>query len=162
MADIQCLRDVLDYDPSTGVLRWKSGRREGMEAGCVTTTLQGSSYRLVNVGGKKYYAHRLIWAIATGEMPAAMIDHVNGDGLDNRWGNLREATREQNSQNRRLDMRSTTGVTGVTFSKAKGTYKVHIQANGVREYLGSYSDREDAVRIATQARLDRHGQFARF
>ena len=107
------IHQALAYDPSTGGFWWRTGRRAGKVAGCVTTTMQGRRYRLIKLGGELLYAHRIAWLYMTGAWPREYIDHVNGDGLDNSWANLREATRAENGHNSRLDKRSTTGVRGV-------------------------------------------------
>ena len=162
MLAVQTLRESLTYEPASGKLFWKQGcRHAGKEAGCITRTMQGNSYRLVRVNGKLVHAHRVAWAIVNGEWPPAMIDHKNGDGLDNRWSNLRPATREQNAQNRKLDQRSKTGATGVHFNRRRNLYSVNIKANGQRTHVGYFDTKDAAVVAANQARARLHGGFAR-
>lgn len=151
----------LRYEPSTGIFRWREGERHaGKVAGCVSTTLQGKQYRLIKVDGKLRYAHRLAWLLMTGSWPADQVDHINRDGLDNRWANLRQATRSQNKQNSGLDRRSSTGVRGVYFDPRAGSYQVKVQSNGVREYLGRFSTLEAAAAAAKSRQTDRFGRFA--
>lgn len=154
-------REYLDYDPMTGVLRWKEGRRHaGREAGCISVTLQGRSYRIVKIGGRQFYAHRLAWRIMTGEWPEHEVDHINRDSLDNRACNLRAATGAQNGQNRGLDKRSVTGVPGVSFHQGRQQYRVLVQANRKRHFLGWFDRLDDAARIARNARNSLSGDFA--
>lgn len=143
-------------------MRWKPGRRRaGKDAGCVMQTLQGRSYRAVKFGGKLHYAHRIAWRLMTGLWPTHTIDHINGDGLDNRWSNMREATVSENGWNRKIDARSRTGVPGVSFNSRSGKFKVDIQANGRRQFFGSFETLEEAAGVANAHRRRLHGKFAR-
>jgi hypothetical protein len=83
------VRHLLDYDPATGVFRWrvKPGRRvaAGAETGCVSNY----GYKVIGIKGRVYQASRLAWLYVTGEWPEHDVDHANGDTADNRWDNLR-------------------------------------------------------------------------
>ncbi|MCK9994454.1 MAG: hypothetical protein Dbin4_02974, partial [Alphaproteobacteria bacterium] len=93
------LKELLHYDPDTGVftrrVQTSSNARVGDVAGC----LHPEGYRHIQIDGKRYAAHRLAWLYMTGEWPTNQLDHLNGVRDDNRWGNLREATHGQNQQN---------------------------------------------------------------
>lgn len=118
------LRACFDYEPETGVLRWKerplghfaskrawkawNTRNAGTEAGRIIHL----GYRLVRLGAQ-FYAHRLIWALVTGEDPGRLqIDHINGDTSDNRWDNLRLVTHSENQKNRKDNFRRGNDSTG--------------------------------------------------
>ena len=107
MLTAEYLRSIIDYDPETGIFRWKAasasiggmwgGGYPGSIAGC-----QGSDgYWVISVSCHNYLAHRLAWLWVVGDFPAMAIDHIDRDRSNNRWVNLREATRSQNSLNRR-------------------------------------------------------------
>ena len=94
---IEALRESLSYDPASGKLRWKrhaGGRASGDVAGCYSYT----GYIHVNLLGKMYQAHRIAWAIHYGEWPVTGIDHINGNGTDNRIENLRCVPQAQNNK----------------------------------------------------------------
>ena len=84
-------RDVMDYDPDTGVFRWKASRG-ARRAGAVAGHLASIGYWYIQVDGRHYLAHRLAWLITNGAFPADQIDHIDGDRANNRLANFREAT----------------------------------------------------------------------
>ena len=98
MKSIVDIRDLLGYDPETGLFTRKVQRgkhKEGEIAGC----LNAKGYVEIKACGKIYEAHRLAHLFMTGSWPSEQIDHVNHIKSDNRWSNLREASRAQNTQN---------------------------------------------------------------
>lgn len=95
----------------------------------------------------------------TGEWPADMIDHKNRDRTDNRWENLREATRSQNNANRRAS--STHGFKGATFNRRQGRWMAQTKVNGKRVYLGYYDTPEEAHAAYVAAAERYFGEFAR-
>lgn len=113
----------------------------------------------VRRGGKRYTVsmHRYVLDAPQG----IQVDHVNGDGLDNRRGNLRLATRAQNQHNRRTQHNNATGYKGVTYSKKDRSYWVQFQANGRRTRLGGFKTAPDAARTYDSLARRYHGAFAR-
>jgi hypothetical protein len=89
-----------------------------------------------------------------------LTDHRNGNGLDNRRANLREATKSQNAANRGLDRNNTSGFKGVYWNKAERKWQAHIQVDGKKRTLGRFPDPEDAARAYDAAALDAFGEFA--
>lgn len=92
------LRELLQYDERTGEFLWLTGQRAGEVAGTINTDKTGKQYRRIRIGGRAYYAHRLAFLYVEGEMPDE-VDHKNGDGLDNRWQNLRKSHGGLNMRN---------------------------------------------------------------
>lgn len=88
------------------------------------------------------------------------VDHRNGNGLDNRRANLREATHAQNTRNARRRSDSTTGFKGVWLHR-EGVWRATIQAAGRRQHLCVYPTPEDAARAYDEAARELHGEFAR-
>ena len=120
-------------------------------------------YLEVGIQGVSYRIHRVIWAIATGEWPPEDkdIDHVNGDRADNRWQNLRLATRSENIVNRtaaRAD--SKTGVRGIRFCKTRTKYLPIVRENGMPRRLGRFSTLEEAVAVRGAWMREKYGEFA--
>jgi hypothetical protein len=97
----------------------------------------------------------------TGEWPGRDIDHEDGDGLNNRWRNLRLASGTQNQANRPKTARNKTGFKGVSFLKSRKTYFASIKINGKSRTLGYFASAEAAARSYDTAALDLFGEFAR-
>ena len=137
-------RELLDYDPDTGVLTWKVGRRGPARAGAVSGYLGGNGYLRTRVDGRMYRNHRVAWLIATGSWPADQIDHINGDRTDNRLANLREATARQNAHNTGLPVNNTSGFKGVHWHNHKGKWRAQVSHDGRLIYIGYFDTPEQA------------------
>lgn len=118
---------------------------------------------------RTFYARRNFW-LGGGRYGSMMLhrfltgwplaDHANGDGLDNRRQNLREATSRQNAQNRRLRSDSGSGYKGVNKSPRQQVWRAHILANGRRISLGAYDDPIEAARAYDIGARHFFGDFA--
>lgn len=128
---------------------------DGKEAGYV----MGSGYRLCSVKKQRIYAHRIIWCMMTGSWPSMEIDHANGKKSDNRWSNLRLATRQQNAMNRAADSTNKSGFKGVSFHKGK--WRAVIKAGGKHKHLGYFNDPSTASIAYLNASKSEHGEFSR-
>lgn len=87
------------------------------------------------------------------------VDHINGNGLDNRLSNLREASPSQNACNRKRHIKNTSGYKGVSFKKSINRWQCDIKINGKRYYLGVYKTPEEAHSVREKALLDYHGDY---
>jgi HNH endonuclease len=137
------LKELLSYDPDTGEFIWlvnKSARaRTGMVAGQKTRY----GYIAVVIDGVFYPAHRLAWFYVTTEWPPAEIDHRDLDKTNNRFANLREATRKQNMQNRRTpNITGSSGYLGV--SKNRNKWEARIGIDGKVKHIGNFGTPEEA------------------
>jgi hypothetical protein len=161
MTTLDELKEVLDYDPETGVFRWKasiSARAiEGREAGSMMQT----GYRRICYQNRVFLAHRLAWAFVTGEMPMGEVDHINGDRSDNRMSNLRLATVQQNQANRKISKNNSAGFKGVWFCSEKGKFRAKIVVGGKRKLLGYFNTAEAAHKSYCEAAREHFGEFAR-
>jgi hypothetical protein len=158
-ADAERARALFSYDPETGIFTRKvRGRGRNSAVGDVAGQLHPSGYRKIRFGGPKVRAHRLAWLIMTGRWPRHEIDHRNGDKADNRWSNLREATRSQNLWNMRVSSRSASGVKGV--SQKGDRWRAAIRVNGRAVHVGTFSDVGSAAAAIRAARAQLHGEFA--
>jgi hypothetical protein len=157
MIAAEYIRSILDYDPDTGVFRWKY--REGLAAASwnskwagkiAGTSGQHGGYISISINKVLYRGHVLAWLWVTGEWPKNEIDHRNRARGDNRFDNLRLATRQQNSMNRTAQ--------GVYFQAGKWVARIKI--NGKQVYLGRHINRLDAR--AARLRMQRilFGEFA--
>lgn len=158
-----------DYDPETGELRWKlieaTNRLEKTWNTRYGGKLAGSlwdGYLRVNLDRKHYRVHRLIWTMMTGETPIE-IDHCDLNRSNNRWINLREATRNENARNGSVRCQNVSGLKGVSFTPhmRKRPYRAWIKKDGVREHLGYHATAEEAHAAYCEASQRLHGDFGR-
>jgi len=167
--------------PVTAYRRWKYGyefRRIDLGNGRWTILDSEDYYRLgefkwtIGGHGKKFYAVRIVIAgdeIKTIRMnreimnapEGLVVDHRNGDSLDNRRENLRLATQAENMQNRRKRKNTTSRYIGVWFAKEKGKWESRIRQDGKKIYLGSFDNEADAAKAYDEAAKRCRGEFAR-
>lgn len=86
------LKDILDYDPATGIFRWRDNRGSRARAGKIAGSPDGYGSREIRIGVGRYKASHLAFLYMTGDWPIEIVKHRNGDSADNRWINLYEAT----------------------------------------------------------------------
>lgn len=157
---LDLVRQALDYDPLTGQLIWVMDWGAGLshtEAGRVRFWGPRKDHyriRVVGIDHKKYAAHQLIWFWVTGEW-ADLIDHKDGNPLNNRWANLRKATSQLNAQNRRKPMKTNKcGFLGVA-TKSYG-YEALIKVDGKTKRLGTFDTPEEAHKVYVEAKRIYH------
>lgn len=137
------LRELLHYDPATGVFTWKIGRQGAAGAGAVAGDINKRGYRRICVDYGRYMANVLAWLYMTGEWPEHDVDHRNNVRDDNRWENLRQVTRGVNNQNQHRPHRGNkSGFLGVSPNR-KG-WAASINVDGVKTHLGTYPTPEAA------------------
>lgn len=134
------------YNPNTGeMISRRTNRATGwFEDGYYHIELKGKSYRL----------HRLIWMYLHNRWPVEMIDHINGIKTDNRLCNLREVTARQNAENKNR-VNPISGLKGVSITN-KGKWKAAIGYNYKVVYLGIYDTKEEAYDVYCKAALVFH------
>ena len=150
------LKELFAYDPQTGVLTFLprpledfatpraaaifKSKCEGKPAGWKHV----AGYVSVKIGEGSYLAHRLAWLWMTGAFPDAEVDHINGVRSDNRWANLRAATKQENSHNQSLRLTNKTGVNGVGIGR-RGNFRAEVTIDGKARYLGEFKTLAEAV-----------------
>jgi len=142
------LKELLDYDPATGIFTWKVRTTNSVQVGDVAGTINSLGYRVIRLHGKLYKAHRLAWLFMTGEFPSDQIDHINHVKDDNRFSNLREVTNTENHRNATMQKNNSSGVTGVSWHKATSKWIVQIHVNGKHIHGGLFG----CITAATLAR----------
>lgn len=153
---------ILRYDAQSGILYWRH-RDDRLRnwnvlyADKPAGALDKSGYIHINISGKFYQAHRLIWRMVTGEDPQGEIDHRNGRRNCNVWTNLRPATAQQNRMNMR---KRGPWPKGVYFYKRDGTFRAQIKKNGKHRYLGLHDTPDSAHQAYVNAANDMFGEFA--
>lgn len=151
------LKSIFDY--SNGELYWKIRPSPKRNVGDCAGTISGS-YKKIQVFGKTYQAHRLIFLMIHGYLPK-IIDHIDNNKWNNKIENLREATNSQNMCNVKIPSSNTSGVKGVCWNKNKNAWQVQLRLHGKLNYLGLYKDKELAELVIFEARNKFHGEFAR-
>lgn len=157
----------LDYDPESGALTWRHRPIEdfpneqtqrawnGKNAGKAAGTVSRYGYITINFRGSRYRAHRLVWLMSYRTWPVGEIDHINGNGGDNRLANLRDVSHAANAQNRRTARSdSSTGVPGV-FREGK-RWRARIWVEGKPRNLGTYECPELARHAYIEAKRQLH------
>lgn len=145
------LRELLRYDPGTGIFRWRVSTNRRIVVGQIAGTISHGRVQ-IKVAGNLQRAHRLAWLYVHGEWPADLIDHKNGDATDNRIANLRQADKSINAQNqRRANSRNKTGLLGVSPARWGG-FRARID----HDYLGVFPTAEEAHQAYLKAKRERH------
>ena len=129
----------------------------GDKAGCVNSC----GYLNVEINHKCYGIHRLIFMMFNGYLPEE-IDHIDGNTLNNKIENLREANRQENCLNRKKRSNNTSGVKGVYWHKKCNKWQVSLSVNKKLRYFGLFKDFDLAVTKANELRSKHHGEFANF
>lgn len=155
------LKELLRYEPETGVFTWLVAPRRGMFPGDVAGCWSEPAGWVIRVDCRLYLAHRLAWLYMTGEWPKNEIDHIDVSRRNNRWANLREATRRQNQANTPKQSNNTSGFKGVSFQRGVNKYRARIKAHGKKMSLGCFDTAEEA-HLAYRSAAERiWGEFAR-
>jgi hypothetical protein len=155
------LREILEYDQETGVFTWAVKRGNYHVQGKRAGTVNSRGYRVIEIDGKAYREQRLAWLYVTGEWPEHEIDHRDLDKTNNRFSNLRQATRRQNTCNKSVQKNSKTGVRGVN-RRDNGKFRAYVCVLGKRINVGQYDTIEEAQAAYVAAAREHHGEFARF
>jgi hypothetical protein len=170
----ELLRKLLRYEPETGKLFWRERPAEmfpGVKYGAAHSanmwntrfagkeafTAYADGYKAGSLFGRKYKAHRVIWAISYNQWPD-QIDHMNGVQDDNRLENLRNVSHVENGRNQRKSIANTSGVTGVCWRDRDKKWVAKIKVAGHSKHLGHFDDKDIAIaaRKAAEAHFGFH------
>lgn len=155
---VQFVRSVLHYNPDTGVFTWLRPTSNRVRAGDIAGRQEQrgtNTYLRIGIKCECPYAHRLAWFYMTGEWPPDEVDHRDTDGLNNRWANLRLATRAQNNANHRQFNKW--GFKGVFQQSCSGRF----MAKHADRYLGTFDTPEEASAAYLTEAKRRYGDYAR-
>lgn len=149
------LREVLHYDPGSGIFTFAKGRRKGKVTG---TRHDDRGFLKASIDNERHLLHRLAWLWMTGTMPRWNIEHINGDHDDNRWSNLREGNRMQKGRHR-APRREPTPVPGLW--RVGDRFEAMVEVEGVTINLGSFSTTEEAIAAIARVRRPAREREAR-
>lgn len=168
----ELVRELLHYDPETGVFTWRSRDRKhfntdsgykiwharypGKVAGTVRRFPNGYSCIQIKLFGTLYGASRLAWLYMLGDQIPRVLDHINRDATDNRWENIRASSYQENALNLSISKRNKSGVVGVCWNKARRKWRAHCNLRGEQMYLGSFAVKQDAINALIEFRK-KHG-----
>ena len=153
------LQEILEYDPETGVFRWKINMPPRGLVGAIAGTVAASGHRVIGINGERYLAHRLAWFYVNGKWPQRGLDHEDGQPDHNWIDNLREATQAQNCANSAPHFDSIAGLKGVSPKRKK--WEARIMVRGRVFYLGVFDTPEEAHAVYSAAATSHNGEFAR-
>lgn len=156
---IQHLHERVSYNPQSGAFVWKANRiaaRVGTEAG-----QNRSGYRVIRIQGRMFPAHRIAWALMTGAWPSHDIDHRNLDKSDNRWDNLRPASKRENARNTGIRADNKSGFKGVCWDKGRRRWRADIRLPSIRKHLGLFDDPAIAHAAYSRAVSEHFGDYGR-
>lgn len=167
------LLECFDYNQLSGCLTWKARPEHHFKdsraaktwnsrnAGRSVSVVNGTGYFSPSIDGIHYLAHRVIWKLVTGIDPREQIDHADGNRKNNKWSNLREATKQENGFNQSISMGNKTGFKGVSFNQSSQKFVAQIRRDGKKKFLGRFDSAEAAHLAYVDAAKVVHGQFFR-
>lgn len=139
------LKNLLHYDPDTGVFVWRKRRSGVRRPNKVAGGVNGEGYIHIKIDGANYKAHRLAFLYQEGYFPEHRVDHLNGYKADNSWKNLRHVTHRCNLQNSKRYSTNTSGFPGVNWNKRHGKWLARVMFNGNSVSLGYHTTALDAA-----------------
>lgn len=161
----EILKELIYYDPDTGIFTWKerdvkwfkskgshaawNTRFAGNQAGTVHIGRNKEPYREIGIYYMLFKGHRLAVLYMTGKFPLEEVDHEDGNGLNNKWSNLREVSHLENSKNKRLQSNNSSGYSGVSYDNTKKKYLAKMG----NEHLGYFLTLEEAVLVRKEAEI---------
>jgi hypothetical protein len=158
----QELKELLHYDPNTGVFTRRTSLSNNTKVGGVVGTAATKGYSVCVIKHHRYMLHNLAWLFVYGQFPTPSkesINHINGNRSDNRIANLRLFTHAQRTANARKRANTTSKLKGVTVRK--GRFIAQIGIKGRIMYLGSYGTEEEAHAAYMAAAKEEFGAFVR-
>ena len=177
LPDTDYIRECIDYSPQAGTFtwrerplhhfphltaqRWWNGRFAGEPAGWGSN--DRTAYWRLCFGHYKVKAHRVAWLLVYGEPVPEILDHIDGNKLNNRINNLRAVTNWQNAAGQKTRDGTFSGVKGVYFRRRGNSerFVVHIGWLGRKHWVGSFTTLDEAIAARREAADRLYGKFAK-
>ena len=148
------LKEVLHYDPDTGVFTRITKSAQRVNIGDVAGFINNAGYRIIGIDSVQYLAHRLAFLYMTGSFPSHDTDHKYGNKADNRWEKIRSATRQKNARNQKIRSTNKSGVNGVYWVERLNKWLASIEVDSKSINLGHHEDFCDAVAARKRADIE--------
>lgn len=138
---------MLTYDKDSGVFTWANPPGPKIKKGRIAGGKNSDGYINIKFKLRNYKAHRLAWLYMEGYFPedGIEIDHIDRDRSNNKWSNLRLASKACNIRNSKVHSDNTSGVTGVSLASDHKKWIARISVNSKMLYIGRYDTFNDAV-----------------
>jgi len=154
----QELKELFSYNPETGIFirltRPCNSVKIGDEVGYKKQYTDNLFYLVVEIKGKQYFLHRLACLYMTGSFPDGDTDHIDGDGLNNKWDNLRVVDAIENGKNRKRYKNNESGYQGVSFYNLTKKWRAAISIDGKKKHLGYFDTFEEAKERRVKAEIE--------
>lgn len=148
------ITEALDYDPDTGLFRWRHAVGLRIKPGMIAGSKTDKGYIHIFYKGKCYKAHRLAFMFMNGSMPDDEVDHKDGNGENNKWVNLRGCTRNENQQNLPVYKNNSSGYQGI--DECGGRFRARISFNGKRYSSVYFETIEAAINAHAEMKKEIH------
>ena len=145
------IAEAFEYDPETGIVLRRPYSGPGTRKYPEEHKGARTSYVRFSYKGRFIYAHRIAWMLTYKEWPDGDIGHDDGDGLNNRIGNLKVVTRTENMRNMRRFKNNASGFPGINWDKSQNTWMVRIGVENKRIFLGCFKRLKHAVAARKEA-----------
>jgi hypothetical protein len=161
LPSFELVDEFIDYNPLTGCATWKKSPSRNApinsSVGCIF-----KGYLVIGFKGNTYAAHRIFWLLHNCVDPGSMIvDHIDGNKLNNKVSNLRLATDSENQMNRSVTVRSKSGIKGVCWDPYAEKYKAFIKHNNKAIHIGLFTTQEKAFEARQAKEVELFGSFSR-
>lgn len=151
------LKSRVHYNPETGNFTWITNHKNA-KSGAIAGYLN-SGYRCIGINGKYYKSHRLAFLYMTGSIPE-FCDHINRIKHDNRWSNLRPATKSKNCANKKIQINNSSGYPGVSWDKESKKWSASIRKNNKLTRLGRFHCKHEAYATYVLKSRELFGEFS--
>jgi hypothetical protein len=138
------LKELLDYDPRTGIFIWKGKKGSRACKGKTAGATDAYGYIVIRINNVLYKAHRLAWFYSHGEWPETNLDHINRIKNDNRIKNLRVASQSLNMHNAKR-LATNSGFVGVSWDSRRNKWVSRIKVDYKTKFLGRFDRKCDAI-----------------
>lgn len=155
---IEYLKEILHYDPDSGVFIWKTRRGGTATAGSIAGALRPDGYIGISIDNRVYLAHVLAFFYMEGFWAEGQIDHIDRIRNNNRYNNLREASNICQMRNCKVRVDNSSGVKGVS-QLANGKWHTKMSISGKIYHIGNHEDFDEVVclRLAAEQCVGWHG-----
>ena len=158
---VERLRELFEL-ADDGSLTWRVSTTKKVPAGSPAGTKETSGYVRIQVDGKCFRAHQIVFAMVHGRWAEKHVDHIDRNRSNNAPMNLREVSHNDNQKNRNVRKDNTSGFPGVTFDKRRKEWRAKLQLEGKSLWLGAYQAFRDAAEAYVLASLDYFGEMSPF